>query len=235
MHTLILFDIDGTLVLGKGAGLRAMARAAAALFGRPFETAGVALSGRLDPHIWRDLAKLNGVTDPERWEARFRKGYAAHLAEIIDAEKCMQALPGAGRLVAVLQQIDTVTLGLLTGNYPETGRLKIRSAGLDPSAFIVSAWGCDGASRRDLPRVAMRRFKAHTGQSITAGDVVIVGDAPLDVDCALFNGCRILAVATGRSSTAELLGLGAHRAVECLTDIADIGSWLTAEQGVDDW
>ena len=49
-------------------------------------------------------------------------------------------------------------LGLLTGNYPATGRLKVQHAGLDPDLFKVNAFAMDGTTRRDLPPVALQRY-----------------------------------------------------------------------------
>ena len=61
---------------------------------------------------------------------------------------------GAGLLFA---------LGLLTGNYPATGRLKVKHAGLDPDLFQVNAFAMDGTTRRDLPPVALRRYRERHG------------------------------------------------------------------------
>jgi phosphoglycolate phosphatase-like HAD superfamily hydrolase len=56
------------------------------------------------------------------------------------------------------------------------------------------------------------------GVGLHARDVVVVGDTPRDVDCALANGSRCLAVATGGHSVEELLQSGAQRAVANLSD-----------------
>ncbi len=58
---LVLFDIDGTLLLTDRAGSRAMLEAGRRLVGDHFSFDGVDIAGRIDPVIWRDAAAANGV------------------------------------------------------------------------------------------------------------------------------------------------------------------------------
>jgi phosphoglycolate phosphatase-like HAD superfamily hydrolase len=125
-----------------------------------------------------------------------------------------------------------MTLGLLTGNYPETGRLKIEAAGLNPEVFTINAWGCEGQRRRDLPPLAMQRYVQSNGGSIAAQRVVIVGDTPHDVDCARAHGCRSIGVATGAFCVEALREAGADLAVDDLSEVDGIVAWLArAPQG----
>ncbi len=128
-------------------------------------------------------------------------------------------------MIAALAADDTVTLGIVTGNYPETGQLKIASAGLADVAFEASAWGSDGATRRDLPRVAMERFTAASGRAITGAEVVVIGDTPHDIDCARANGCRVIAVGTGPAHGIGDLE-GADLLVDDLSDVDQIYRWI---------
>jgi len=215
---LVLFDIDGTLLLTEGCGVASMTGAGRELFGPGFTFEGVEVSGRLDTLIWRDLCDRNGIAESAALHDRFRARYGQLLAENLSRDPLARALPGVGPLLQGLRQREDVVLGLLTGNYPETGRLKVAAAGIDPDQFIVSAWGVDGPSRRDLPPVAMRRHRELIGREIAPDRVVIIGDTPHDVDCARHNGCRVIAVGTGRFATAELRAVGADLAVETLED-----------------
>jgi hypothetical protein len=76
---LILFDIDGTLLLTQGAGVRATEDAGRELFGQHFTIQGVEFSGRLDSLIWKDLAELNRIDRPEALHHQFRQAYGRHL------------------------------------------------------------------------------------------------------------------------------------------------------------
>ena len=229
---LVLFDIDGTLLLSNRIGYRAMLRAAAQIAGRPVSLDGVDFSGRLDPEIWAGIAGLNGIADAAGREAEFRAAYTSTLTSMLQQEAPPYALPGVPGLIGRLRSQEGVTLGLCTGNYPQTGRLKIRAAGLDPEDFPVGAWASDGLTRRDLPRVAMRRYEESTGSPITPRRVIVVGDTPLDIDCAHANGCVALAVATGPAFSLE--ALQAYKADLAVSDLSDTDlliRWILNQAG----
>jgi phosphoglycolate phosphatase len=228
---LILFDIDGTLLRTQGAGIKAMRDAGRELFGEHFTMDGVEFSGRLDPLIWNDLVQINGVPDGDANHERFRQAYGRLLAERLQRHPTAALLPGVSDLISELGGDDRITLGLLTGNYPETGQLKLRAAGLDPDVFTVVAWGCDGVSRRDLPPIAIKRHAERTGRTLPHHKVVIVGDTPRDVDCAKAHGCRSIGVATGVFSVDSLRHAGADLALENLAGAHVIISWLQTNVG----
>lgn len=228
---LILFDIDGTLLLTQGAGIAAMLDAGRELFGPHFTREGVEFSGRLDTLIWADLAALNKIDDHEQHHERFRAAYGRHLQMRLNNGHSARLLPGVKDLVERLRENKDFTLGLLTGNYPETGRLKINSAGLDPDVFEVAAWGCDAPTRRDLPPIALRHCQSRTGRCVQADDVVIIGDTPHDIDCAKAHGCRSIGVATGVFPIDALRKAGADLALADLSQTGDILGWLRQPSG----
>src|SRR6478672_10241261 len=83
--TLILFDIDGTLVLTGGAGGRAMTRAFEELFGVPEAFRGIPMAGRTDSWILADAAAAHGISPLAPALSRFSEVYLRHLAtEITD-------------------------------------------------------------------------------------------------------------------------------------------------------
>lgn len=223
---LVLFDIDGTLLLTQGAGIAAMADAGRELYGDHFTVEGVEFAGRLDVLIWRDLAVRNNAAGDQHNHQRFREAYGRCLAARLRTQRCARLLPGVRELITELERSDQLTLGLLTGNYPETGRLKIEAAGLDPDVFQVAAWGCDGHCRRDLPLVALDRHARSGAPPLTPDRVVIVGDTPHDIDCARAHGCRALGVATGAFTAAALREAGADLAVHDLSDTATLLGWI---------
>ncbi len=229
---LILFDIDATLVTTSRAGVAAMGDSGRELFGPHFREDTVEYAGRLDPLIIADLLRAHAIEITDATVARFRDGYARWLAHRLATPGVSRALPGVAALVDRLAHRPDLTLGLLTGNYPETGELKLRAAGLDPHLFPIRAWGCDSPhtppSRNHLPPVAVERHFQRTGARLPFDRVVIIGDTPHDVACALTNGCRALAVATGMYDRATLAGAGAHLAVDDLADVEEIESWITS-------
>ncbi len=223
---LVLFDIDGTLLLSQHAGAQCMHDATRELYGDAFTFDGVEIAGRIDPQIWHDVALANGIDNPHEHHDRFREVYTRHLARRLAGANTVRVLPGVTALLEALGAVEGLTRGLLTGNYPETARLKIEAAGLDPEIFEVAAWGCDGRSRRDLPGVAMDRHAAATGARIAPEEVVIIGDTPHDVDCARAHGCRSLAVATGPSSRDELVACEPDLLADDLSQTKEIISWI---------
>src|SRR5688572_18489314 len=228
---LVLFDVDGTLLLSKRAGARSMVEAARRIHGAEITTDGVQFAGRLDQQIWAEIARRNGIQNHESKQAEFRALYVELLRDLLDSAHMAYPLPGVVDLIARLQSEPGFTLGILSGNFADSGRLKVQAAGLDPPRFPVSVWADDGRERRDLPRVAIDRYREFTGQSIEPRRVVIVGDTPHDIDCAHANRCLALAVATGPThSLADLRACGPDWAVQSLSETVAIVNWLRAVQ-----
>src|SRR6516162_3053914 len=122
--TVVLFDIDGTLVTSGGAGKAAMEQGLASAFGVPARSDGVPYSGRTDRAIGRDLFQLHGVAlTAENWD-RFLRAYLGHLPDCLDRHPG-RILPGIAALLERLAALDHVTLGLLTGNIRDGARLKL--------------------------------------------------------------------------------------------------------------
>jgi phosphoglycolate phosphatase-like HAD superfamily hydrolase/ribosomal protein S18 acetylase RimI-like enzyme len=226
---LVLFDIDGTLLSSDGAGRRAMLEAGSELFGASFELGDVDVRGRLDPHIWRELAQHNGI-DVER-EAEFRARYQARLESRLAATGCARPLPGVAELLAGLRGRSDLALGILSGNYPETGRLKLAAAGLEPDRFEICAWGSDAPSRPELIPVALERYRARMRTSLPGSAVSVIGDTPHDIACARAHGCRSLGVATGGYSAEELQRAGADLVLPSLGALDTAQRWILASAG----
>jgi phosphoglycolate phosphatase-like HAD superfamily hydrolase len=121
---------------------------------------------------------------------------------------------------------------LLTGNWEDTGSLKLHAAGIQKRYFSFGVWGDDSPIepplREHLPAVAMSKYRALKGCDVDPGKVVIIGDTPNDVHCARVNGCRVIGVATGLSSRQELVDAGANLAVDDLSQTEFIAEWLAA-------
>ncbi|MEM9374246.1 MAG: haloacid dehalogenase-like hydrolase, partial [Planctomycetota bacterium] len=224
---LILFDIDLTLVDTRGSGMRCLEDAGRALFGPGFSAEGIEYGGRLDPLIIHDLLINAGVDPSTQHAAALRAGYTEQMQAAYESGRAgSEALPGALELVASLAGRDGVTLGLLTGNFEATGTLKLRAAGFEMDPFEVRVWGDhsphDPPHRSHLPPVGIERFAAMKGRDPDPQQVVVIGDTVHDVSCALDNGCRSLAVATGHHTADQLAGAGAHRVVGDLARTGDI-------------
>lgn len=228
---LILFDIDATLITTSGVGIRSMTDAGRELHGPNFRVDGIEFAGRLDPLIIHDMFRLSGVTPTPEGMIAFRAAYERHLRRrILQPETVARVLPGVNEVLARLREFDHVCLGLLTGNFAETGAIKLRHCGIEPDHFPIQAWGdqspSDPPRREDLPGVALNRYRELFGRPISPDRTVVIGDTPYDIRCAKEHACRSLAVATGSYSVADLEAHRPDRAVPDLSNTDDIISWL---------
>lgn len=222
---LVLFDIDGTLLRSEGAGVAAMLRAFTALHGdRGFSFEGLEIAGALDGVLFRRLMERHGLPAHEEAHGEFRRTYREELDRALTPDR-VRRMPGAAELAHALAARGAAT-GLLTGNYEDTAFIKIRAAGIDRTLFPFGAYGTDGLLRRELTPVAIGRAAAHHGRGFEFGKVTVIGDTPLDVDCAKAHGCRSLAVATGPYPTETLQAAGADLAVASLADTGAMLRWI---------
>jgi phosphoglycolate phosphatase-like HAD superfamily hydrolase len=217
---LVLFDIDGTLLLSAGAGRRSILAAVADLVPDSAAVAGVRFDGKTDPQIVAELLEAAGHAPPppERVGAVLER-YVALLASDLAANgHRSQVMPGIPEVLDALDADPGVVLGLLTGNVVPGAELKLRAARLDPARFVVGAYGSDSARRAELPPIAALRARPLFGRVPRGSDVVIVGDTPEDVRCAGSIGARTVAVATGSFSTEELRLAGANVVFDDMSD-----------------
>jgi phosphoglycolate phosphatase len=219
--TIVLFDIDGTLIRTGRAGSRAMDRAFEDLFGIPKAFDGIQMAGRTDKWILEDAAARAGVSlTAERFQ-RFRDRYFERLLEaLLDPGPHKGILPGVRPLLDALTAPplrDDVFLALLTGNCEEGARIKLEHFDLW-RYFRCGAYGDDVHDRNELFAVAMTRVRACGGPAARPRDVIVVGDTPLDVACAAASGARSVAVATGPSDAETLRKSGADVVFDDLSD-----------------
>jgi phosphoglycolate phosphatase len=195
---LFLFDVDGTLVTARGAGRLAIGHALASTYGSAGPIESYDFRGKTDPRIVWDLMRAAGLDDA-RIEAGLARCFEAYVEEldrlIADGER-VTIMPGVGDLVRALAARDDAVVGLLTGNIEQGARVKLRPTNLWPW-FRVGAFGSDDMDRRRLPAVACERAQRVTGRRFAFEQVTIIGDTPLDVDCARACGAVAVAVATG--------------------------------------
>lgn len=220
-RTLVLFDIDGTLVLTGGAGLRALNRACEELVGHADALDGVPLAGRTDWIILQDaLGRIGRQLDATLFDA-LRLRYLAHLREEIQrpGRGTKGVLPGVRGLLDRLHVRSDVLLGLVTGNFEAGARIKLGYFGLW-EYFRCGAFGDDASDRNALVPVAVSRAGRCGMGPATARNVLVVGDTPHDVACARAAGAMPVGVATGGYSVDELRASGADIVFPDLSDAA---------------
>jgi phosphoglycolate phosphatase-like HAD superfamily hydrolase len=224
--TVLLFDIDGTLVLTGGAGGRAMTRAFEELYGVGNAFEGVPFNGRTDAWILSRAAAAHGIDDEAI--ARFKPLYLDYLAEELHRPGPRKGvMPGVGPLLDELSRRDDVYLALLTGNFERGACLKLEYFDLW-RYFTCGAFGDTTHDRNGLLAQALARIEVCGGPQVAPADVVIIGDTPLDVGVAIAGGARCMAVATGSHTTDELRASGADVVFQ---DLSDLEAVLAAVEG----
>ncbi len=223
---LLLFDIDGTLVLTGGAGSRAMTRAFAQTHGLEDALRKVDLAGRTDRIIMRDALTHAGLPHEDVDVDAFRSAYCAALREEITQAGTGRRglLPGVRPLLDALAGREDVRLALLTGNFRASAEIKL--AQFDVWRYFT--WGAfadDAIERDDLIAVAHARHETEHGHVIAPDSVVVIGDTPHDIRCARAGGAKAVAVATGNY---DLASLERHRPDALFADLTDTPAVLAA-------
>ena len=222
---LLLFDIDGTLVLSGGAGLRAMKLAFEEVFGIRDAMADVPMAGRTDTWIFSHVARRHALPLDESTRQRFHDAYVAHLAREVRLPGPRKGtMPGVGPLLEALAPRKDVYLALLTGNFESGARIKLEYFDLW-RYFACGAFGDHVEERNRLLPIALERVRAAGGPDADPSDVVVIGDTPLDVAVAVAGGAKSIAVATGSHDVPALRDSGAD---VVLADLGDVGVVLEA-------
>lgn len=223
---LVLFDIDGTLLSGAGAGRRALQVALERTFGPMPHIQRWVFAGKTDPQIYQELTSEAGIAEGEvaRHMTSVLDCYLDHLEAEIQTSSACHLKPGIEPLLAALAVTPGVTLGLLTGNLVRGARVKTDRFGLS-RYFQLGAYGSDHAVRRELPPIAVERARSLTGRHFRGKEVVIIGDTEHDIRCGAALGVKAIAVATGQYSLDEL---APHGADHLFADLADTERALAA-------
>jgi phosphoglycolate phosphatase len=215
---LVLWDIDHTLIESGNVGRQVYAEAFAKVTGHQLTTMPE-LAGRTEPVIFRDALRVNGIEASkdlyEQFAVAQAQGYVDHLDEL---HRQGRALPGAREALEALAERDDVTQSVLTGNTRQAAEIKLRAFGLDGYLDLdIGAYGTDDDTRANLVGIARQRAEQAHAQDYKDGQTILIGDTSNDVAAALGSGARIIAVATGNETAADLAAAGADTVLDDLT------------------
>ena len=214
--TTVLWDIDGTLLRSGGVAAQAFLDAVAEVTGvRPTPT-WRDYGGRLDTEIAEMLLSAVGATTTPVADvlAALQRLVDERLGEL---RAQTSTYPGVDALVAKLAAAG-VRQTIVTGNVAAVARHKLEAGGLIPPIEPeFGGYGDSAPNRAAVAQVALDRLSA-AGWQPDPGGVWIVGDTRRDLACARAVGVRCALVATGRTTIAELSGLGADIVLPDLSD-----------------
>ncbi len=193
----VLFDIDGTILNCNNAGRSALIKATLDVFGTVGRMEVIDFQGKTDPVILKESLAIMGFSDYdiEHKSEILKERYFTHLEQSIKKHEVI-LFPGIREILDLLTERDDVVVGLLTGNFTESARIKLESHNLN-GYFKFGAYGDDAPVRNLLPAVAQKRMSEHFDINIDFRDIIIIGDTVYDVRCAKYSGAVSVAVGTG--------------------------------------
>lgn len=215
--SLLLWDIDGTLVQMDRAGERALIIAIRNLYQRDLgNQLPVDLRGRTDTSITRDLLTWLGVKATDEEAKRLQLAYLSLLPTTMPAGKA-RILAGIREALDAVHAHPEIHQALLTGNLKAGAELKLSFLGIW-NYFEFGAFADDSHIRDELGPFALARAKEKLGIEFPPERVFIIGDTPHDVACGKAIGAKTIAVATGAFSVEELAALNPTHTFKDLSD-----------------
>ncbi|MGH4020847.1 MAG: HAD family hydrolase [Pseudonocardiaceae bacterium] len=218
-RTLVLWDVDHTLIENSGVSKATYSRAFEMLTGRS-SAVPPATDGRTDFEILSNLFEVNSLTAPPQYRRAFERALTAAMNENCEGLKARgYALAGAEDTLAALARIPNVIQSVLTGNIANNAREKLAAFSLDLYLDLdVGGYGSDDIVRSRLAAFACRKVFERYGVEFDRSSTIMIGDTVRDVRAALDGDASIIGVATGPNSSCELLDAGANAAIENLED-----------------
>ncbi len=224
--SLVLFDIDGTLLRRAGPHHRqALEDAVLRVTGQAASTDGIPVAGMLDGQI---LSLMMAAAGLKQADVRRHLPDIMREAQNLYVRRCPdlrgKVCPGVRTTLSRLARGQAV-VGLVTGNLSRIAWKKMDRAGLKRH-FRFGVFAEQGRSRAQLIRTAVR--EARREGWVRRGSVItMVGDHPNDILAAREAGVRCLAVGTG---IVALQDLALHRPDRLAADLREVDpEWLLGE------
>jgi len=218
--TMLLFDIDLTLLFTGGVGRFAINNAFKEIFGVDEAWGSTQPDGKTDSRIFGEIAlRVLGRSLRKKETALLLEKYRDEFMRMIKDESIgsFRLMPGIPGLLSVLDRKKRFALGVATGNIEETGWAKLERGRLR-RYFRFGAFASDSNERVEIVRTAIRRGEKLLGKKFPKENIFVIGDAPQDIEAAKKAGARSIAVATGRRSESELAAFSPDFVLPDLSD-----------------
>ncbi len=212
MHTLLLFDIDGTLTHGRSDN-----RFVHAIEKRY----GVAVERHLDFGGFTDKLILEALLENAGWDKQAAKAAVPQLltdldpshAETFDKGALSVSL-GATSMLTLLQSKPDVILGLLTGNTASVAERKLSAVGL----WQYFSFGCYGDDPHEVRSDLIEHAFTKTGLDTVNTKAFIIGDTARDIIAAHEAHIYGIGIINGSDRRFELEEAGADAILEDFQD-----------------
>ncbi len=174
------------------------------LFKVPDAFANVRLAGRTDTSIIKDAVIAYHLTADGKSIEEFKNLYYSLLQKEIEMPvNGKQLMPGVSDLLEILAEQEDTFMGLLTGNWEKSGRIKLAHFGIN-HYFQFGAFADDSEIRNELLPFAIQRFSRMYGLVPAPVEVFVIGDTPADIQCARPHGAIAVAVGAAHFTVDQL-------------------------------
>ncbi len=226
---LLIFDIDGTLLLTGGCGKVALEKAFEEMFGIADCWGDTVPHGKTDPAIIDAICeRLLGrrLTGDENRLLRDR--YHELLRAEVAITDQYRLMPGITELLEHLSRREEIFLALGTGNFELASRIKLERGGIY-HYFKCGGFASDAGERPGILRHAIRRAEKITGSPIPKECIYVIGDTIHDVRAAKTVGLRTIAVLTNHSQKEDFRGSPPDH---LLKDLSHIPAFMACLDGL---
>ena len=194
---ILLFDIDGTLLLTGGCGKVALERAFLDFFEIENAWGNLIPDGKTDPNIIDEIAQnCLGHTLSAKEHATICKLYLNYFHQEIDNATNFHLMPGVSELLNILSQRKDILIGTATGNLEPAAWQKLKR-GKILEFFEFGGFGSDSRERSEIVQIAIDRAEKLSGEKPSRENIFVIGDTRYDVRAANKLGLQAIAVTTG--------------------------------------
>jgi phosphoglycolate phosphatase len=222
MQTLLLFDIDGTLLQVDDATRQAINKTFGEIFKLKNPQQNVHFAGRTDLGIFKDIAvALLGRPFKDGELEQVADRYLELLPGELD-RRLFRIMPGVTQLLPLLAARKDIILGLETGNLEKAAYMKLKRGGFD-RYFALGGFGSDSEERAEFVRLAITRARNLNHSTIADERIFLIGDSPFDIIAGRKAGIKTIAICTGHADKNTLLA----ESPTCLfADLSDIPTFI---------
>ncbi|MER6447233.1 phosphoglycolate phosphatase [Streptomyces venezuelae] len=225
-QTLVLWDIDRTLLYVGDVDRQVYRETFAEVVGRPAEHLPARGTGVTMPLAIRSLLVDNGVPEADVAELQRR------MVELLPARLAAHGqdlrergvlLPGAAAALRAVHEHPGLVPTAVTGNLKASALLKLAAFGLDGMLDPeIGGFASDDHHRPALVALAQKRAGAKHGTTFNRANTVVIGDSLEDVRTGREGGAAVIGVASGKTTATELSDSGADLVLDSLEDVARV-------------
>jgi phosphoglycolate phosphatase-like HAD superfamily hydrolase len=223
LQKLLLFDIDGTLLLAEGVGKIALEEAFEAIFGISGCWKDLDPHGRTDAAIFDEIAlrEIGRLLSADEFDTLMRR-YELLFGKYINQAVRFRLMPGVIPLLEHLSAREDIFLALATGNFEGAGRMKLARGGIE-RYFRAGGFGMDSRERRKILMAGIAHSEKVAGRKFERSRTFVIGDTEYDIAAANAAGLRSIAVLTNGRSREHF---SQNRPDHILKDLTDIPAFL---------